>query len=316
MQEKKGYIDFWILVVRFMHKLMNRIIILLCILMIAYGTYAMWDNNKTTIAASTKQYEIYKPRTDDHVSFDELIAKNRDVFAWLSIDGTAIDYPVVQGNNNSKYMKTNPLGEPSPSGAIFLDSRNSRDFQDFNSIIYGHHMNKNAMFGQLHTFIQQEVFQKYTTGSLFYNDTTYALDIVGILKADAYDVDIYQPGIHQDYKKIEYVDYLRSKAVHWRDTVIQLDDRILLLSTCSNDTTNGRYILVAKIADEIVHPSTSNQQTINTKPTVKTNGYNLWIIIGIIILIILLVGLLLIWLSKRKKKEVNKEDIESNSDLL
>ncbi|TDW25283.1 sortase B [Breznakia blatticola] len=316
MQEKKGYIDFWILVVRFMHKLMNRIIILLCILMIAYGTYAMWDNNKTTIAASTKQYKIYKPRTDSHVSFDELIAKNNDVFAWLSIDGTAIDYPVVQGNNNSKYMKTNPLGEPSPSGAIFLDARNSKDFQDFNSIIYGHHMNKNAMFGQLHTFTQQEVFQKNATGSLFYKDTTYALDVVGILKADAYDMDVYQPAIKQDYKKAQYVDYLQSKAVHWRDTAIQTDDRILLLSTCSNDTTNGRYILVAKISDEIVHPSIGNQQIIDTKPTVKTNGHCLWIIVGIMMLIIIFVGVLLLWVSKHKKKEANKEDIDTNSDSL
>ncbi|MCG4817374.1 class B sortase, partial [Collinsella aerofaciens] len=74
------------------------------------------------------------------LSFEQLKELNPEVFGWLTVYGTNIDYPVTQGKDNWKYVNTNALGEYSLSGAIFLDYTNRKDFQDFNSILYGHHM--------------------------------------------------------------------------------------------------------------------------------------------------------------------------------
>ncbi len=71
--------------------------------------------------------------------------------------GTHIDYPITQTDNNEKYVNTGADGEFSLAGSIFLDYQNSQAFTDFNSILYGHHMEKGAMFGDLENF-QDEAF--------------------------------------------------------------------------------------------------------------------------------------------------------------
>ena len=63
-----------------------------------------------------------------------------DMAGWITIDGTDIDYPVMQGKDNNAYLNTDPFGNYSLTGSIFLDSRSSPDFSDEYSVIYGHHM--------------------------------------------------------------------------------------------------------------------------------------------------------------------------------
>ena len=67
-------------------------------------------------------------------------ALNPDVCGWLTIDGTHIDYPLVQGATNMDYINRDVYGEFSLSGAVFLDSRSKADFSDGYSIVYAHHM--------------------------------------------------------------------------------------------------------------------------------------------------------------------------------
>ena len=86
------------------------------------------------------------------ISFEELQKINPEVFGWLNIPDTHIDYPLVQAEGNSKYVNTDVKGNFSLSGSIFLDCRNHKDFSDCNHIIYGHHMQKDAMFGELERF--------------------------------------------------------------------------------------------------------------------------------------------------------------------
>lgn len=125
-------------------------------LLFSYGCYALWDSGQVFKTAEAGRYEVYKPTKEDGKSFEELKEINPEVISWLTVYGTNIDYPCTQAENNNKYVNTDVEGAYSLAGSIFLDCRNEKDFSDFTSILYGHHMAKNAMFGDLEKFREKE----------------------------------------------------------------------------------------------------------------------------------------------------------------
>ena len=98
-----------------------------------YAVYALWDNNRIYAAAEDVQADMKKLKPDadqDKASFEELLAINPDVCAWVSLDNTKVDYPVLQGANNMIYLNQDVYGDFALAGSIFLDSRNDRTFSD------------------------------------------------------------------------------------------------------------------------------------------------------------------------------------------
>ena len=236
--------------------IVNFIVLSIIIPVLAYAVYALWDSEQIYSAADKSQYAVYKPsvktyqRDDNDDEFNKLQKRNPDVIAWLDVFGTHIDYPVAQGKTNLTYLNTNIEGEYSLAGSIFMDSDNVRDFSEFNTILYGHHMDKNAMFGDIGNFLEKEIFDSRRYGSLFYNEKEYGIEFFAFVHTDAYDWKIYFPGINEEERKQEYIDYILSKAMHKRDADVGVNDRLVLLSTCSARSTNGRDILVGKITDK------------------------------------------------------------------
>ena len=155
--------------VRIANSIVNFIVLITILLAVAFGCYALWDSDQVYNAADAARYEIYKPRAEDGGrSFGELQALNPEVFCWLTVYGTHIDYPVAQGDSNMKYVNTNAEGNYSLSGSIFLDCGNRNDFSDFNSILFGHHMEKQTMFGEIGLFSDKDYFDARPTGNLYY----------------------------------------------------------------------------------------------------------------------------------------------------
>ena len=118
-------------------KTVNWLIVICFLPLLLYGIYGIWDSNCINQQADASNYETYKPTAENDMSFAELQKKNPEVFGWLTVDKTHIDYPLVQGEDNSEYVNRNVLGEFSLSGSIFLDCNNKKDFSDMNSIILG-----------------------------------------------------------------------------------------------------------------------------------------------------------------------------------
>lgn len=239
---------------RFLVKLasgiVNFAVLAACLLLFSYGCYAVWDSQQLTQAADAKQYEIYKPTDEDTRSFVELQAINPDVFGWLNVYGTNIDYPLLQGEDNSKYVNTNVDGEYSLIGALFLDYRNKPDFSDFNSIIYGHHMAEDKMFGDIADFADRGFFDSHRYGSLFYEGKTHGIEFFTFLKVDAYD-ELYTPAVEGEENRQGYLEQIMEQAVYTRDLPVGTSDHLVLLSTCTSLLTNGRHILVGRITEEV-----------------------------------------------------------------
>jgi sortase B len=237
--------------IRIANGLLDTGVLLAVLLLLAAGCYALWDSDRVYREAESANYATYKP-TEDPISFEELKALNPDVFAWLTVYGTHIDYPAVQGKDNMEYVNTNAKGNYSLSGAIFLDSGSEKDFSDFASVLYGHHMEKNAMFGELGRFADKDFFDARAYGSLYYGGVEHGLEFFAFLRADAYDGKVFRSGIVGGEESRAYLAMLLETAVHTRETGVTAEDRIVLLSTCTaSAATNGRDILVGRITDEV-----------------------------------------------------------------
>ena len=167
------------------------------------------------------------------------------------MDGTHIDYPLVQGENNSKYVNTDPLGAFSLSGSIFLDCNNQKDFSDMNSIIYGHHMEKDAMFGEVEYYQEPSYFKKHAHGKLYYGGKWHEVEFFAFLHADAYDSVLYNTQLQKETDTLMYLDYVRQNASYFEELSFQKSERFVTLSTCTSDSTNGRHLLVGRIQEEI-----------------------------------------------------------------
>lgn len=237
-------------VIYILDNIVNILIILFFLPIMLYSIYTVWDSNQIYNNADSSLYETYRPSSEDKLSFEELQKINPEVFGWITIKDTNINYPLVQSSNNSKYVNTDSKGEFSLTGSLFLDSRNQKNFYDMNNVIYGHNMEKKAMFGELKDFENKEFFEKHKYGELYYEDKWHKIEFFAFLYADAYDSVLYNTGLYgiDDYKM--YLEYVKRKAEHFRNLPFQPEDHFVALSTCSSNSTNGRHILIGRITDK------------------------------------------------------------------
>lgn len=304
--------------IRVANAAVNFSVLLFLLLLVAFSGYALWDSKQLYGAADAARYERYKPvEGEDTKSFAELQAINPEVFGWLTVYGTHIDYPITQGPDNMKYVNTNAQGEYSLSGSIFLDSDNQRDFSDFNSILYGHHMEKQAMFGELGLFADKQYFDAREYGSLYYDGKDHGIVFFAFLHVDAYDKSVFTAAMKGQEAQQQYLDNLLSQAAFTRDATVTIDDHIVLLSTCSMESTNGRDILVGKITDTVYDDifrtdETDSTDTQETVPRWKRilSQIPVWAWVLVIAILILLVSAVL----RRYRKHSRLADKEDSTD--
>ena len=171
--------------------LLDGVTALLVLLAVVWSGYALWDNSRVYAAADNVQAGLlaFKPRPqeDNSLSFGQLRDINPDVCGWLTLDGTAIDYPVVQGESNFTYLNTDVYGSFALAGSIFLDVDCDADFSGRYSLLYGHHMENGRMFGDLDKYKDGAFFRQNTTGTLTLPGGSYRLEVLHYLDPVGYE---------------------------------------------------------------------------------------------------------------------------------
>ena len=168
---------------------------------------------------------------------------------WLTVPNTQIDYPFAQGENNATYLHLDLDGRWSAAGTLFMDFRNSRDFSDFNTILFGHHMRNGSMFGTLQSFNNQAFFEENRTGTIFLADKTYAIDFFAFAVIEPDDGIIYDSMIQADGDKAAFLAHVNRAARYYRDVDVTPDDRIVTLSTCNYEFDDARMVLIGKLTE-------------------------------------------------------------------
>lgn len=234
------------------NKMLNIFVACLLIVLFLYGGYSLWDTWKIYHAAFVDD-DLMKLKPvkgeDTNPSLQELQNINADVCAWLTVDDTGIDYPVVRGKDDMEYVNKDVYGNFALSGAIFLRSANAPDFSDPYNLIYGHHMSNGAMFGDVVEFADEEYFSAHQTGTLYLPEETIPITFFACVKTDAADGQIYGYVTEPDppAQMQSLLQYIEENAVQYRDMDITVQDHVIALSTCAESATNGRVVLFGKL---------------------------------------------------------------------
>ena len=177
-------------------------------------------------------------------SFAQLMEINPDTVAWLSLDGTHVDHPVVRSTDNFDYLDKGFDGKFYAGGTLFMDKDNESPHDPY-CIIHGHHMAAGAMFGDLEKYLDPDFFENYSTGTLLTPKYDYDIEVFAVGVFNAYDIYVYRPK-----EPISY-DYIKENAVNIRDT--KTPDHILALSTCLDDMTDNRTVVFCSLTNKRIH---------------------------------------------------------------
>ena len=232
------------------NRIINCLVALLILLMLLYGGYSLWDTAMAFRGAfASNELLQFKPAesAEDNLSLTQLQAINPDVRGWITVDDTHIDYPVVQGETDMDYVNQDVYGEFSLSGSIFLDNDNSPDFSDSYNLLYGHHMENGAMFGDLAQFLNEDYFEAHQTGTLYALSATWRITVFACIETDAFDEVVFTPAAQANGDVGPLLEHIQEKAVQYRDIGVTSKDSIIGLSTCAQAATNGRVILYGRL---------------------------------------------------------------------
>lgn len=179
------------------------------------------------------------------VDFDALLEINPDTIAWIRFDEPSIiNYPVVKSADNNEYLTKTFSENDNKLGAIFMDMRNSSDFSDRNTIIYGHHLNVSPeMFSRLHLYEDEEFCREHPNFYIYTPDgsvRTYTVFSAGIVNAAANNYDV---EFASDEEFEQYIELCRESSNYQVDVEVNAQSQILSLSTCTGDQRDERFLL-------------------------------------------------------------------------
>jgi len=181
------------------------------------------------------------------MDFSELAAQAPDVIGRLVIEGIGLDYPVVQGKDNSYYLAHTAERKADKRGALFLDYRMDPAFTGFKSIIYGHYVKGGAMFGRLKELRRQETFDEVTEGMLYTPERTWRLEIFASALTPSVS-EFYHYVFLSRSSREKHLETLRGLSLCYRDIGVTAADRIVVLSTCSYEYEGARTVILARLA--------------------------------------------------------------------
>ena len=193
------------------------------------------------------------PKMDDGpvevpIDFEGLTAKYPDIYAWIYIPGTNVNYPILQREgDNAYYLNHTFEGKQRAEGAIYTEDYNGKDFMDHNTVIYGHNMKNGSMFQTLHRYKNRQFFEQ--------NQDLYIYQEGRILRYRIFAAYVYDARhlmMSFDFEdETEYQSYLNSiltkkdmSSIIDNSISITTSDRIVTLSTCNNNKAQ-RYLVQA-----------------------------------------------------------------------
>lgn len=186
----------------------------------------------------------------ENINFKALRKQNKDVKAWLYSEGTVINYPVVQGDDNSYYLYRMVNGEWNGKGSLFIDYRVEKPFRDFNTIIYGHRMKDGSMFHSLIEYEDKGYYEQHPVMNLITPNHKYDVEIFGVIRIPA-DSPMYKCQFDSYEEKANYLAQIKKNSLINIDEVeVSAEDRIVMLSTCTYEFEDARMVVYGKLVEK------------------------------------------------------------------
>lgn len=183
------------------------------------------------------------------IDFVALQQQNPDVYAWIQVPGTEVDYPILQSSNDNTYYLNHTIdGEEKKEGAIFTENYNTKTFEDPNTVIYGHDMKNGSMFQSIHKYMDRSFFDNNRDIVIYMPDQILRYKIFAAYLTDNRHLLMN----YNFWSKDEYQQYLNSifsmrdmNAFIDTSTEVTTEDKIITLSTCYAGISTQRYLVQA-----------------------------------------------------------------------
>lgn len=186
-----------------------------------------------------------KEKVEIPINFEELWQINPEIYAWIEIPDTPINYPIVQSMSDDAYYLDHTIeGIAGYPGSIYTERINTKDFTDFNTLIYGHDMLDGSMFAGLHKFADETYLHEHETMLIYTAEHKYTYRIFKALIYD--DRHIMGSFDFSDFTQREvYLDSIGNS-----DSEVTTDSRLVTMSTCIADQPSNRFLVEAVLINE------------------------------------------------------------------
>lgn len=222
------------------------IVVLIYSLINIFLWYKSNKANKQVMEELSQTIETVKEDGEDDkkykINFEELKNKNSDTVAWLKVENTNIEFPVVKANDNSYYLTHNFNKEDNSAGWIFADYKNKFNGKDKNIVIYGHNMRDNSMFGSLKHVIKEEWYNNENNKYIILaTENEYSIyEVFSVYQIEKEDYYI-KTDFNSDKEFEEFLQKVKERSIKDFNIDISKENSILTLSTCAN---NNKYRVV------------------------------------------------------------------------
>lgn len=229
-------------------KIILYFIIIACLIIIGIKKYNYYKSNKTYDSIrEIKNNDTVSDEENNKLNdmYEELKSINPDYNFWITVEDAAIDYPVVQGEDNDFYLSNDFYKENSISGTIFLDYKNN--LEDKNLILYGHNMRDGSMFAAINKFKEKDFFDSGKIKIVTENEERI-YEVFSVFVEDANNINL-QSKFNSEEDYIGYINELKKKSYYKKEIDSDFSN-IITLYTCSYEFENARTIVCAVLSEK------------------------------------------------------------------
>lgn len=234
--------------------------ILLIIIGIAMVGKYIADTKKAdddTQIVSSAVLSTTTPLVNNPIDFASLKETNDEIYAWINVPGTKVDYPILQSRESDDfYLKHSATDKKySASGAVYTQSMNSTDFSDRVTVIYGHNGYGDTFFTTLHKFEDEDTFNENPYFTIYTPDRKLTYQIISAFKYDDRhimnsfnfrDDEIYSEFLNMIQNPTSTVKSVRTTL----DKELTTDDKIVVLSTCITNQKSNRFLVCGVLIND------------------------------------------------------------------
>lgn len=197
--------------------------------------------------------EVTEEKTERMLQLEELRKQNNEIIGWLEIEGTNINYPVCQAEDNDYYLTHNYKKEKENTGTLFLDKDFDLDKSSTNYLIYGHRNKQGLMFEDLMKYSKQDFYNEHPTIKFTTTKEDATYEIIAVFYSRVYykneqNVFRYYYFINAETEDQfnEFVNNAKAVSIYDTGKAANYGDQLLTLSTCEYSQENGRFAVVAR----------------------------------------------------------------------
>lgn len=204
------------------------------------------NSNDGGFTIDTNPFRNFAKTNLNDVRISELKKSNSDTVAWISVDGTNINYPIVQTSNNDYYLDHSFDKSYKKTGWTFMDYRNTIDMSDYNTIYYGHNLLNKTAFGSISNIFTSEWVNSSNHSIIVVTDDMQY--IYKIFSAYYIEPEVYylQNVFYSDSEYQSFLNTIKARNIINIDNSVSIEDKIITLSTCTEDN-KGRKVVHAKL---------------------------------------------------------------------